>query len=275
MEQTKIEFRKVRDFGQLLSATFEFIRQNFKLLFKSNLLIAAPFILLAGVFMGLYQSSMFDFANQPDLESFGIPFLISVVFLMFSYLIITIVTYSYIILYKNSELNSFDIDDVWQKAKSSFWMLFFTGIGLAVVLFFGFLLLIIPGIYLSVALSIIYIVRMEEGVSFFEAINRCVKIISGNWWFTFGVIIVVGFIQGFLGFIFYIPSYIVTFFLAFAGVDAYSGATAKILFILSSIISSLTTLLYAISIIAIAFQYYNLIERKEAPGLMQQIEDIK
>ncbi|MBT8378077.1 MAG: hypothetical protein KJN64_02480 [Ignavibacteria bacterium] len=275
MAQAKIEFRKVRDFGQLLSATFEFIRQNFKLLFKSNLLIAAPFILLAGVFMGLYQSSLFDFSSQPDIESFGIPFLISIVFLMFSYLIITMVTYSYIILYKNSEFGSFDIDDVWKKTKSNFWMLLFTGIGFAVVVFFGFLLLIIPGIYLSVALSIIYIVRMEEGVSLFDAINRCIKIISANWWFTFGVIIVVGFIQGFIGFIFYIPSYIVMFLLAFAGVDAYSGGTAKILFIISSIISSLGTLLYAINTIAIAFQYYNLIERKEAPGLMQQIENIK
>jgi hypothetical protein len=275
MEQAKIEFRKVRDFGQLLSAAFEFIRQNFKLLFKSNFLIAAPFILLAGVFMGLYQSSMFDFTNQPDIESFGIPFLISMLFLMFSYLIITMVTYSYIILYKNSGPGSIDIDDVWQKTKSSFWMLLFTGIGFAIIIFFGFLLLIIPGIYLSVALSIIYIVRMEEEIGFFEAVNRCIKIIKGNWWFTFGVIIVVGFIQGFLGFIFYIPNYIVTFFLAFAGVDAYSGGTAKILFIISSIISSLGALLYAINTIAIAFQYYNLIERKEAPGLIQQIEDIK
>ncbi len=275
MDQSKIELRKVRDFGQLLSATFEFIRQNIKLLFKSNLLIAAPFILLAGVFMGLYQSSLFNFSNEPEIEQFAIPFLISMVFMMLSYLVITMVTYSFIVLYKSSDLGSFDIDDVWQKTKSNFWMLLFTGIGYAVILFFGFLLLIIPGIYLSVALSIIFIVRMEEGITFFEAINRCIKIISGNWWFTFGLIIVIGFIQGFLGFIFYVPNYIVTFFLAFAGIDSMTGEAGKILFIISSIISSLGTLLYAISIIAVAFQYYNLVERKEAPGLMNQIEDIK
>ena len=275
MDQTKIELRKVRDFGQLLSATFEFIRQNFKLLFKSNLLIAAPFILLAGVFMGFYQSSLFNFSNEPEIEQFAIPFLLSMLFMMFSYLVITMVTYSFIILYKNSELGSFDIDDVWQTTKSNFWMLLFTGIGYAIIIGFGFLLLIIPGIYLSIALSIIYIVRLEEGISFFAAIDRCIKIISGNWWFTFGLIIVVGFIQGFLGFIFYIPNYIVTFFLAFAGIDASTGETGKVLFVISSIIASLGTLLYAISIIAVAFQYFNLIERKEAPGLMHQIEDIK
>jgi hypothetical protein len=275
MEQIRIELRKVRDFGQLLSATFEFIRQNFKLLFKSNLFISAPFILLAGVFMGIYQSSLFNFVNEPDIAEFAIPFLISMFFLIFSYIVITIVTYSFIILYKNSELGSFDVDDVWQKTKSKFLMLLLTGIGFALIIFFGFLLLIIPGIYLSVTLSLIYIVRLEEGIGFFDAISRCVKIISGYWWFTFGLIIVIGFVQGFLGFIFYMPNYIVTFFLAFAGIDATTGETAKILFIISSIIASLGTLLYAISIIAIAFQYYNLIERKEAPGLLNQIEGIK
>ena len=137
MDQKKIELRKVRDFGQLLSATFEFIRQNFKLLFKSNLLIAAPFILLAGVFMGLYQSSLFNFSNEPEIEQFAIPFLISMAFMMLSYLVITMVTYSFIVLYKSSDLESFDIDDVWQKTKSNFWMLLFTGIGYAVILFFG------------------------------------------------------------------------------------------------------------------------------------------
>jgi hypothetical protein len=72
-----------------------------------------------------------------------------------------------------------------------------------------------------------------------------------------------------------VPNYIVTFFLAFAGIDANTGEIGKVLFIISSIIASLGTLLYAISIIAVAFQYYNLVERKEAPGLMNQIEDIK
>lgn len=85
----------------------------------------------------------------------------------------------------------------------------------------------------------------------------------------------VGIIQGFLGFILYVPNYIVTIFLAFAGVDSSTGETGRVLYIISSIIASLGVLLYSISTIAIAFQYYNLVERKEAPGLMEQIEYIK
>ena len=275
MNQTKIEFRKVRDFGALLGVTFDYIKQNIKLLFKSNLLIGSPFILLAGVFMGIYQSSIFNFRVQPEIEQFAIPFLFSMFFMMLSYLVIIIVTYSHLILYKNSEAGNFDIDDVWQNVKRNFWMILFTGIGYSILSFIGFVFLIVPGIYLSIALSIIFIVRLEERLKFFEAVSRCVKIVSGNWWFTFGIIIVVGMIQGFLGFILYVPNYIVTIFLAFAGVDSNTGDLGRVLYIISSIIATFGVLLYSISTIAIAFQYYNLVERKEAPGLVQQIEEIK
>lgn len=275
MNQTKIEFRKVRDFGALLGVTFDYIKQNFKLLFKSNLLIGSPFILLAGVFMGIYQSSIFNFRVQPEIEQFAIPFLFSMFFMMLSYLVIIIVTYSHLILYKNSEAGNFDIDDVWQNVKRNFWMILFTGIGYSILSFIGFVFLIVPGIYLSIALSIIFIVRLEERLNFFEAVSRCIKIVSGNWWFTFGIIIVVGMIQGFLGFILYVPNYIVTIFLAFAGVDSNTGDLGRVLYIISSIIATFGVLLYSISTIAIAFQYYNLVERKEAPGLVQQIEEIK
>jgi len=275
MNQTKIEFRKVRDFGALLGVTFDYIKQNIKLLFKSNLLIGSPFILLAGVFMGIYQSSIFNFRVQPEIEQFAIPFLFSMFFMMLSYLVIIIVTYSHLILYKNSEAGNFDIDDVWQNVKRNFWMILFTGIGYSILSFIGFVFLIVPGIYLSIALSIIFIVRLEERLNFFEAVSRCIKIVSGNWWFTFGIIIVVGMIQGFLGFILYVPNYIVTIFLAFAGVDSNTGDLGRVLYIISSIIATFGVLLYSISTIAIAFQYYNLVERKEAPGLVQQIEEIK
>lgn len=275
MNQNKIEFRNVRDFGGLLNVTFDYIKRNFKTLFKSNLLISAPAILLAGIFMGIYQSSMFDFTTDPDLVQIGIPFLLSMFFMMLSYLIITIVTYSHLMVYKQSETMTFDIEQVWQVTKTNFFMFLFTAIGYSFIVAFGFLFLIIPGIYLSVALSLIFIVRLEESLTFFEAISRCTKLISGNWWFTFGLIIVIGFIQGFLGFFLYMPNYIVTIFIAFAGVDSESSGLNRTLYIISSIITSLSVLLYSISTIALAFQYYNLVERKEAPGLLQQIDEIR
>jgi hypothetical protein len=275
MNQTKIEFRKVRDFGGLLNVTFDYIKKNFKVLFKSNLLISSPAIILAGVFMGLYQSSMFNFTDYPDLQLIGIPFLLAIFFMIISYLIITVVTYSHLMIYKQTEEGIFDIEAVWRMVKKNFFKILFTGIGYTIAVGLGFIFLIIPGVYLSVALSFIFIVRLEEGLSFFDAINRCTKLVSGNWWFTFGLIIVVGIIQGFIQYILYVPNYIVMFFVTFTGINSESSSLSRTLYIISSIISSLGYLFSVISTIAIAFQYYNLVERKEAPGLLQQIENIK
>jgi hypothetical protein len=275
VDQSKIEFRKVRDFGALLNVTFDYIRKNFKLLFKSNLFIASPFILLAGVFMGIYQSSMFSFAYDQDFESIGVPFLLAMIFMIISFVIITVVTYSHLMIYKQSESVVFELDDVWQMVKKNFFLIFLTGIGYTVLVGFGFLFLIIPGIYLSIALSLIFIVRLEEELGFFDAVSRCIKIIKDNWWFTFGIIVVVGMIQGFLMYALYIPNYIMMFVTAFTGIDSETSGVNRILYILTSIISSLGALLYTISTIAIAFHYYNLVERKEAPGLLAQIDEIE
>jgi hypothetical protein len=275
MDQNKIEFRKVRDFGGLLNVTFDYLKKNFKVLFKSNLLISAPAILLAGVFMGIYQSSMFNFTDSPDLALIGIPFLIGLLFTILAYTIVTIVTYSHLMVYKQSEDGIFDIEDVWQMVKKNFFLILFTGIGYTLAVGLGFILLIIPGVYLSITLSLIFIVRIEEDLGFFDALTRCKKLIKDNWWFTFGLILVVGIVQGFLMYALYIPGYIVMFFTAFTGYEQEPGSLNRILYILTSILSSLGTLSYMISTIAIAFHYYNLVERKEAPGLLQQIEEIK
>jgi hypothetical protein len=275
VDQSKIEFRKVRDFGALLNVTFDYIRKNFKLLFKSNLFIASPFILLAGVFMGIYQSSMFSFAYDQDFESIGVPFLLAMIFMIISFVIITVVTYSHLMIYKQSESVVFELDDVWQMVKKNFFLIFLTGIGYTVLVGFGFLFLIIPGIYLSIALSLIFIVRLEEELGFFDAVSRCIKIIKDNWWFTFGIIVVVGMIQGFLMYALYIPNYIMMFVTAFTGIDSETSDVNRMLYILTSILSSLGALLYTISTIAIAFHYYNLVERKEAPGLLAQIDEIE
>jgi len=64
------------------------------------------------------------------------------------------------------------------------------------------------------------------------------------------------------------------FFITFSGVGSDTGSFSKILFIVTSIITSLGAILYTISTLAISFQYYNLVERKEAPGLLQKVENI-
>ena len=276
MEPKQIELRQVRDFGAIIGITFEFIRQNFMLLFKSSLYIAGPFIFLAGIFLGLYQSAILNLRNVRTMNSIGWPFFLYVLFAMVAALMLYSIVYNFVLLYEERGFGNFDINDIWEKVKSNFWMIFFTGIGYAFFVLLGSVFLIIPGVYLAVTLSLIFIIRLREGLSFFAAFDRCTKLISQNWWFTFGLILVVGLIQGFIGFIFYLPSYIAMVAMVFSGMNnPNQQSSGNIIFIITSVIASLSFLLYTISVIAVSFHYFNLVERKEAPSLIAKIDSIE
>src|SRR3954468_12928780 len=55
MAQQKIQLRKIRDFGENFSDTFQFIRQEFKPLLTTFILIGGIFLLLNAIFAGMYN----------------------------------------------------------------------------------------------------------------------------------------------------------------------------------------------------------------------------
>ncbi len=265
-QHQKIEFRKIRDFGELINTTFEFIKQNLKILFFSLLFIAGPGIILTGIAGGLYQGSM-SF-NKYFLATAIIYFLLMFITLQ----LIIAVTYSCLNLYIEKDSADFSVNDVWERTKEDFLMILFTSIGTGFVTVFA-LLLIIPCVYLSITLTIIFIVRMREKLPFFDSVSRCRKLISGNWWFTFALLLILSVIEYFFSFIFAIPQYI-AMFIGFLHSTSGKPALDSTVLIITSIISSVSHLFYCIPIIGITFHYFSLIEKKEAVGLLQKLETI-
>ena len=277
MNPQKIEFQRYRDFGQIINATFEFLRGNFKQLAKAVIFLVGPFILLTGIFGGLYQKDLFSFTSTTtSLSEFGISFGLYVLFAMISTLVLISTIYSYIILYiKREDETPIELDNIWPMVKSNILKILIFSIGYALVTTFATILLIIPGIYVSVALMIVFVVGLNENLSFFNAMSRSFYLVKNKWWFTFGLLLVLSLIQGFLGFLFQVPQYIAMFVVAFNSVDGNgNNSFTEIIFIVTSIISSLNFLFYAISFIGIAFHYFSLIEQKEAKGLLDKIESI-
>ncbi len=277
MNPKKIEFQQYRDFGQILSATFEFLRENFKQLAKALIFLVGPFILLAGIFGGLYQKEMFSFVpTSTSLSQFGLTFGLYMLCVFITVMMLINTIYSYIIIYNRREDDSIiEVDDVWITAKGNILKIFLLSIGYTIVSMLAFVLLLIPGIYVSVALMIIYIVSINEDKGFFDAMSRCFYLIKNKWWFTFGLLIVLGLIQGFMGFLFQIPQYIAMFFVAFNSIDGNGmNSSTEIIFIVTTIIASFNFLFYSISFVGIAFHYFSLVEQKEAKGLLNKIESI-
>jgi len=267
----KIEFRKVRDFGDLLNVTFDFIRLNFKKLFLSLLFIAGPGIFLTGIAAGFYQSNVFSF--RMNFGRFIPSALVYYFFIFITFQLILSVTYSFINLYLERNPDEFDVNDVWESTKKNLVTIFLTSIGTFIIIIFATILLIIPGIYLSIVLTIIYIVRIQEKRSFFESVSRCRYLVSGNWWFTFALLLIFTVIQYFFTFLFYIPQYIAMFIGLLHmqnGRMSFNGT----MMVITSIIASVSYFFYVIVLVGISFHYFSLVEKKEATGLMEKLETI-
>jgi hypothetical protein len=140
--------------------------------------------------------------------------------------------------------------------------------------------LIIPGFILLAALSFIFILQAKERISFGEAFSRCFTLISGNYLSTLGLLLVMLILQSIVTSVFNLPLIIFTGAGAFLSSSGdfdmeNSSALLQALFIIFQVISTLgSQFMYAITLVAIAFQYGNLVEKKESAGLMEEVEKI-
>jgi hypothetical protein len=160
---------------------------------------------------------------------------------------------------------------VWNRLKSYIGR----GIGYSIVMIIFALLattlLILPGIYVAVALSFIYIILMRENLDLGATFQRSFYLIQGKWWSTFGLLLIVGIIAGFIGAAFRIPGAIGSLTSFFKIGDGMSDIW---LTINGVVITVGSVLVRSLVLIAIVFQYYNLVERREGSGIIHSINNI-
>ena len=285
MSQQKIQLRKVRDFSAKMNATFEFIRLNFLPLLKSIVYLAGPLIILAGIAGGYYQKYVFNITEifgQDYVLSEDFLLSISALFLFSSLATVMAVTVVniYVKLYLEKEEDIIEVSEVWAGVRENYLKVLVVAILVFIITTTASLLLIIPGIYVGVVFSLVFTVVIMEGLSPFDALKRCFHLIKEKWWSTLGLIIVTGIIRGVLAFIFAVPLSALAFFNIYhtASGEGYYEEPVwyETLLILASIIATAGELiLYAIPLLALVFQYFNLVERREAAGLMQEIKTME
>lgn len=277
----KINFHETREFGDLINVTFQFIRQNFKPLGKALLFIAGPFVLLTGLFTSTVLIKVFTKFHPGQITSFGswlnsmAPFsMLNYVFLFITNAVMAGVVYEFIVSYDKFGPEGFTFNDLLEDLKSD--SLHILGIAFlsALIITAGVFLFLLPGIYLAIILSPVIIVSLYEQKGFFESFERCRRLLSGYWWFTFSYIIVLGVIQSVLAFLIGLPHSILTDIMVFNSASGSLSHSSQIILMATSILTAVTNFLYTIPMIGIAFHYFNLLERKEGTGLMGRIDEL-
>ncbi len=287
-----INLRKTRDFGQKLNATIEFIRENFANLFKAILFIVGPVTLILAVVSNYYQTSLmstigvdYDPNSIDSLSYFNTLGTVGILFMfvgLLSHALVITVIYEYVVLYLKKQSNQITTAEVWEAVKKDVLMIMISVVVASIIITVGALFFVLPGIYLAVLLSLIYIVQINERKGFFAAMSRCGTIISGKWWSTFGLLFVTWTIAMVLAYAVMIPFSMISVFSMFTDLTDLSqgmiyeepSSFRQLLTIVSSMVFSLFFyIMLMFPSISIAFQYFNLVERKESVGLMEKIGD--
>jgi len=309
-----IEFHRTRDFSNKVNVTFEFLRQNFKGLGKSLLFIAGPPVIVTGLIMGTFMtdlqsltSSMARFGSSDMvMKSFNTPTFWLQILLMVGFSVVSSVMAlstinNYIVLYDERKTNKIEFSDVWERVRNTFWMyfgtvFFFFLLVVAVYLVIVILVVVLAKIstalvvlagfgifffmfYALFAASLTFIIRSYENKGFFEAVGRSFMLVRGKWWSTFGLLFVLSIIGGIVSYILSIPYYALTLVNTLHNTSTETfgepSSSMNILVVTFFSLSYLVqVLLSSLPNIGIAFQYFNLVERKEAPGLMGHIENL-
>lgn len=278
----KIDLRRTRDFSAKINATFEFVKQNVTPLAKALIYIAGPFLLLQGLFTGLYQKQVLSTGSSTNplavFSSEAFSWLgVSVVFSVFGYLCCLIVITEFMRLYAlHEEPETISLQEIWEGVKRNIMKMIGVGILVSILLTIATIFFIIPGIYLSIVLSLVVPIIIIEDKAFGEAFSRCFYLISEKWWSTFGLILVTSIIAGVMALVFTIPQYIFTYIISthkLSGGSAEPALWEQAGLIISSMLYTFGgSLLRSIVIIAVVFQYYNLVERKESLGLLSKVD---
>lgn len=276
-----IEFRKVREFGDIISDTVVFIKQNLKPLLKAYFYICGFFILasiLSSIFMQLSIASMSTGRYQYEMNSpirslynFGFSYAFYVIFLVLSIVSMHLTILCFVALYIRKGNVAPTVPEVWSYFKYYFWRMFGSSIAMGIFWIICIMLCIVPGIYVMPALVIFFPIMILENAGFSFAFERAFKLLKNEWWITFAVILVIYFIYNACAMVIQIPAIVISMASAFTHLEQ---PITKFYAIVTSLAQNLSQVFVIIPVVAAALIYFNLVERKESTGLMERIDTL-
>lgn len=197
---------------------------------------------------------------------------------IFAFTVEKCTVYGYIKLYIEKGKDNFSLHDIWSEIKKHFFPVLGTSIVTGLIIIVGLALCFIPGIYLGVSLSLIYMALIFERKGFGNAFSRSFQLTGKKWWLTFGLVIVTYLMIYIISMIFSIPGMLLGLkpLLTNMGnpeqMDNISFSTGY--YILNSLTYLLMYFLYVIPPFVMAFHYFSLVEHLDKPSLEDRIEQI-
>lgn len=306
----RLEFFRKRKFIDKFSATFQFLKQNAWPFLKAQLFITAPVLILISILMNEFSGGLMAVIsdarniNANDLIDLIGMYGLTLLSMLVTTTLIPSVTYGYMIQRQTKEPKDITLSGIMEGFSGRF----FNILGFFFLLTLGISLLSMGIGFLSSALAsavglIILVFTFASGLTVLvmsivlflgapaiafengnpiDAFGRAFSLARGKWLSTFGLVASVGIIGLITSMLFAMPrglTFGIEAFLTTNGDSTLAQMDQAMvntpLSIFFSVLESLGTIcLYSLVYIALAFQYFNLVERKESKGLMASIDEI-
>ncbi|WP_456376206.1 hypothetical protein [Lutibacter sp.] len=283
-----IEFKKERDLGAIITDTFQFIRENWKEYFLTVLKIVGPFLLLAIAALVFYMFAMSDmFDNIDEIDANPGAFISKIFSWVFGLLFVYILLYTLLSMASLYFIKSYidnngkpKFDEVKTNILQNVWKFLGLGVLVTIVTVIGAVLCYIPGVYLGTVLSLATSIMVFENKSVGDTFSHAFTLIKGQWWNTFGVLIVVWMLLMVLGQAFSVPALIYQF-VKMGTMVQNEDPTAIFeifkdpIYLMLNVVSYVFQfVLYSIPLISTVFIYFDLNEQKNFTGTFEKIESL-
>ena len=270
MEQKDIRFRKQRDLGVVISDSFDFLKQEAKPIFRMIGIYVLPFVILyagAQVYFQRNVLSQFDLTNQESLMADIGPFYLNLFMFMFFGLFVQSLLvgtyYSYLEAYIKHGRGNFQLADISSSFFSNSLLALGANFLFAVIIFFGVMMCIVPGIYFANTFSLMLFIFIFEKKGISDAMSRSWKLVNSGWWNTLLLNIIGIAIFYLVSMVLSIPTLIMGVTNVFSSEITNPADYPNWYWVLSAVSSVITTIVFIVPFTFQAFQYFNLAERND------------
>lgn len=273
----KVEFKKLREFGEIINDTIRFCKDNFKPLLTVFVYFCGIFI-LAGIIASIFQQMGMQkaFRNIDPRDALGALagyasmsyFFVALIGTAY-YTAVNVCILSFIALYIEKGNVAPTVEEVWGYFKYYFMRVLGSGIILSLLMIGSLAMCLIPGLYLFPAISLMIPVMIFENASFSYSFSKSFKLLKENWWTTAATLLILWVITYASSAFASLPATIMIMVSSLAG--GFKGLSDGLI-IFSSILQGICRIFMIIPIIGVSFCYFNLSERQNSGGLMERIQ---
>lgn len=185
----RLDLEHPRGAGELLSTTFAFFSAHASALFTMTLVIVAPAVI---VIDGIWGRALADGADA-KLPAAATITSVAVGALLQTPLIVAVNAASVLAAARGEEPH---VGGAFRAAAPRFVPAIAAVVLAALAILAGFVLLVIPGIYLAVRLYLAAQAAVVDGRGPMDALRRSGELVRGEWWPTFGCLLLAGLVFG-------------------------------------------------------------------------------